>query len=165
MAVFTFRMPAGIPGAVNRVATATIEAQQLDTTYFPTVYGVPVALDATSHNLRAIKAADTASSVYGFYVRPYPATGNGTDGLGTSTPPVSGVVSVLKRGYMMVKLNGTTAAVKNGTVYVRTVTGTFTVIGGIEALADSTNTFAMTGNTYFTGPADSNGNVEVAFNI
>jgi hypothetical protein len=165
MAVFTFRMPAGIPGAVNRVATATVEAQQLDTTHYPTVYGVPVALDATSHNVRSITAADTTASVYGFYVRPFPTTGNGTDGLGTSTPPVSGIVSVLKRGYMMVKLNGTTAAVKNGTVYVRTVTGTFTVIGGIEALADSTNTFAVTGNTYFTGPADPNGNVEVAFNI
>jgi hypothetical protein len=164
MAVFTFRMPAGIPGAVNRVEIATIEGQQLDTVHYPTVYGVPVAIDATSKNVRAITAADTTASVYGFYVRPYPTSGNATDGLGTSTPPVSGIVSVLKRGYMTIKLNGTTAAAKNGTVYVRTVTGTFTVVGGVEAAADSTNTFILT-NAYFTGPGDASGNVEIAFNI
>lgn len=164
MPVFTFRMPAGIPGGVNRVEVATVEAQQLDTTLFPTAYGVPVALDATSHNVRAIKAADTTASVYGFYVRPFPTSGNGTDGLGTSTPPVSGIVNILKRGYMTIKLNGTTAAAKNGTVYVRTVTGTFTVIGGVEAAADGSNTFVLTG-AYFTGPGDASGNVEVAFNI
>jgi hypothetical protein len=158
-------MPAGIPGGVNRVNTATIEAQQLDTVHFPTAYGVPVALDATSHNVRSITAGDATANVYGFYVRPYPTSGNATDGLGTSTPPVSGIVSILKRGYMSIQLNGTTAAAKNGTVYVRTVTGTFTIIGGVEAAGDSTNTFAVTGNTYFTGPADPNGMVEVAFNI
>jgi hypothetical protein len=165
MSVFTFRMPAGIPGAINRAATATVEAQLLDTTLFPTVYGVPVAIDATSHAARKIGAGDTAASVYGFYVRPYPAGGSATDGLGTSTTPVAGIANVLKRGYMTIKLNGATAAAKNGTVYVRTVTGTGTVIGGIEAAADSTNTFALPSSTYFMGPADTNGNVELAFNL
>jgi hypothetical protein len=161
---FQFRMPAGIPGQVTRASQATVEAQLLDTTYFPTSYGVPVAIDATSHNMRAIKAADVVASVYGMYVRPYPTNSN-TDGLGTSTPPVSGIGNCLKRGYISVKLNGATAAAKNGTVYVRTAVGTGSIIGGIEAAADSTNTFALPSNCYFTGPADASGNVEIGFNI
>ncbi len=161
---FQFRMPAGIPGAINRSSTATVEAQLLDTTNYPTVYGVPVAIDATSKSVRKIMAGDAASSVYAMYVRPYP-TNSGTDPIGTSTAPVSGICSVLKRGYMTVQLNGATAAAKNGAVYVRTVAnGGNTIIGGIEAAADSANTFAMA-NAYFTGPADANGNVEIAFNI
>lgn len=167
MAVFQFRMPAGIPGAVNRAESANVEAQQLDATYYPTSFGVPVAIDATSHNMRAIKAGDTTANVYGFYVRPFPATtGSLTDGLGTSTPPTSGIGSVLKRGYMTAKLNGATAAAKNGTIYIRTAVGTGSIIGGIEAATDGTNTFALTSlNSYFMGPADANGNVEIAFNI
>lgn len=156
-------MPVGVPGNINRAAQATVEAAILDTTNFPTAYGVPVAIDATSKNARKIMASDTAASVFGFYVRAYP-TNNSTDGLGTSTPPVSGVASVMKRGYIIAKLNGATAAAKNGQVYVRTATGTGSVIGGVEAAADSTNTFALTGAT-FTGSADANGNVEIAYNL
>jgi hypothetical protein len=162
---FQFRMPAGIPGDLSRPATATVEAQILDATYYPTVFGVPGTIDSTSLKFRKIKAGDTASSVTGLYVRPYPMTGNGTDGLGTSTPPVSGIANVLKRGYMTVQLNGATASAKNGVVYVRTVAnGGNTIIGGIEAAADSTNTFVLA-NAYFTGPADSGGNVEIAYNL
>ncbi len=161
---FLYRMPAGIPGSINRMSTATVEAQMLDTTNFPTVYGVPVAIDATSKNTRKIMAGDAAANVYGLYVRPYPTNSN-TDPLGTSTPPVSGICNVLKRGYMTVQLNGATAAAKNGAVYVRTVAnGGNTIIGGIEAAADGSNTFVMA-NAYFTGPADASGNVEIGFNI
>lgn len=164
MPAFQYRMPAGIPGALTRLENQSTEAALLDTTNFPTAYGVPVAIDATSKGARKIMAGDTAASVYGFYVRPY-VTQNVNDPLGTSTPPSSGIGNVLKRGYMTVKLNGATAAVKNGTVYIRTAAGTGTIIGGVEAAADGTNTFAIASNTYFTGPADANGNVEIAFNI
>jgi hypothetical protein len=159
---FTYRMPAGIPGAVNRASTATVEAQQLDTTNYPTVYGVPIVIDAASHNARYAKTGD--ASIYGMYVRPYPTGGSATDGLGTSTPPTSGIVSVLKRGYMTVKLNVGTA-VNNGQVYVRiTANGGNTIIGGIEATSDTTYTLAIA-NCAFMGPADASGNVEIAYNI
>ena len=163
---FQYRMPAGIPGAITRVSSANVEAALLDTTNYPTSFGVPMAIDATSHGARKLMAADTATSVYGFYVRPFP-TQNVTqnDPLGTSTPPTSGIANVLKRGYINVKLNGATAAAKNGIVYVRTLTGTGSVIGGIEAAADASNTFALPSSCYFTGPADASGNVEIAFNI
>lgn len=163
--VFTFRMPAGIPGTINRASLATVEPQQLDTTNYPTVYGVPTAIDATSKNLRKIMAGDAAASVTGLYVRPYPTSGGQFDAFGAAVTPTSGIVSQLKRGYMSVMLNGATAAAKQGVVYVRTVAnGSNTIIGGIEAAADSTNTFVMA-NAYFTGPADAAGNVEIAFNI
>jgi hypothetical protein len=160
---FLYRMPAGIPGTVNRTQSATVEAQQLDSTNFPVVYGVPVAIDATSKNVRKIGSGDTAANVYGLYVRPYP-TVSGTDPLGTSTAPSSGLANVLKRGYMSVAVNAGTAA-KNGTVYVRVAAAaTGKPLGGIEAAADSTNTIIISG-AYFTGPADASGNAEVAFNL
>lgn len=161
---FTYRMPAGIPGNVTRASVATIESQILDTTNYPTVYGVPVAIDATSKNVRKIMAGDAAAAIYGLYVRPFPTASGATDGVGTSTPPVSGLCSILKRGYSNVKVNAGTAA-KNGVVYVRVVAnGGNTIIGGVEAAADSTNTIIMTG-AYFTGPADASGNCEVAYAI
>jgi hypothetical protein len=165
MAVFQFRMNAGIPGDISRPEQATVITETLDTTNYPTVYGVAGTIDATSKKFRKIMAGDTASSVYGLYVRPFPTTtGQLTDGLGTSTPPTAGVCNVMKRGFMTVQLNNTTAAAKNGTVYVRTATGTGSIIGGFEAAADSTNTFVLA-NAYFTGPADASGNVEIAFNL
>ncbi len=160
---FTYRMPAGIPGAITRASAATVEAAQLDVTNYPTSYGIACAIDATSHNARRVGGGDTAASVFGFYVRPYP-TNSGTDGLGTSTPPTSGIGNFLRRGYMMVKL-GYGTAVKGGTVYIRTVAnGNSSVLGGVDAQADSTNNFALS-NAMFLGAADANGNVEIAYNI
>lgn len=163
---FTFRMPAGIPGAINRTNSATVEAQVLDTVNFPTAYGVPVAIDATSNKTRKIIAGDTPASIYGMYVRPFPTGGTATDPMGVSTPPVAGICNVLKRGYIMVQLGGTAPAVKNGTIYVRVANAAAgKPLGGIEAASDATNTIAIAGNSYFSGPADANGNVEIAFNI
>jgi hypothetical protein len=99
-------------------------------------------------------------------LRPYPIQGNGTDPLGTSTPPTSGVTDILKRGYVMVSLGGTTAATKGGTVYVRVATPSAgKPLGGFEAASDTTNTVAMPSNWYFTGPADAYGITEIAVNI
>jgi len=156
-------MPSGLPGQINRVQHALVDTAILDGTNYPTSYGVPVAIDATSKGLRKIMAGDTVANVIGFYPRPYP-TNNSTDGLGTSTPATAGPASVLRRGYIFVKLNAGTAA-KNGKVYCRTVAnGGNTIIGGIEAAADSTNTFEIT-NAKFTGAADANGAVEIEFNL
>ncbi|MEC4682371.1 MAG: hypothetical protein VST70_01635 [Nitrospirota bacterium] len=161
---FTFRMPSGIPGSISRNSDLPIEPNTISTTTPPTVYGNPVALDA-SQNMRPIAAGDTSASVYGFLVRPFP-TNSGTQGLGVSTPPTSGTCSVLKMGYMNVAVtNGT--PVKGGAVYIRTVVNVAlpnTYIGDVEAAADSTNSFILTG-AYFTGGIDANGNSEIAFGI
>ncbi|MDM8357483.1 structural cement protein Gp24 [Pandoraea communis] len=162
---YQFRMPAGFAGDLQRAEVATIETQLIDASAPPAAFGLPVKL--VSGKVQPINlAADTAAVVYGVNIRAYPIQGNGTDPLGTSTPPTSGVVDVLKRGYINVALGGTASATKNGTVYVR-VAGAASgkPLGGFEAAADSTNTVAMPASWYFTGPADANGITEIAVNI
>jgi len=145
---YTFRMPAGFAGDLQRAEVATIESQQIDSNTPPNAFGVPVKL--VGGKLQPIAAGDAASVVYGFYLRPYPIQGNGTDPLGTSTPPTSGNGDVLRRGYSNVQLNGTTAAAKNGPVYMRVGNAsTGKPIGGIEAAAE--NTVASTANAGNTG--------------
>ena len=162
MPAYLFGLPLGVPGQISR-DSATVEPQLLASSGQPTAFGVPVAIDATSHKCRAIASGDDAADVYGFLVRPYPFQSTQNDFGGESTVPTSGAVSVVKRGYILVKLNNGTA-VNNGTVYVRVANASGAkVIGGIEATADSTNTVGLT-NAYFTGVGDADA-VEVAFNI
>ncbi|WP_175974632.1 hypothetical protein [Burkholderia sp. BCC1047] len=162
---YTFRMPAGFAGDLQRAEVATIEPQQIDSAAPPTVFGVAVKL--VNGKIQPINnAADTAALVYGVNLRPYPIQGNGTDPLGTSTPPTSGVTDVLKRGYVNVALGGTTPATKGGTVYVRVAAAAAgKPLGGFEAAADGTNTVAMPASWYFTGPGDTYGITEIAVNI
>lgn len=164
--VFTYNMPSGIPGTLSRGAgQAKVEAQVIDTTSYPTEYGVAVAIDATTHALRKIKAGDTAASVTGIYVRPYPFQGASNDTLGTITTPTSGIGNQLKSGYISVKLRGATAAAKQGKVYVRIANGDADhPLGGFEAAAVTDEAVELPG-AYFTGPADADGNAEIAYNI
>jgi hypothetical protein len=162
---YQFRMPAGFAGDLQRAEVATIETQLIDSAAPPTVFGVAVKLVAGKVQPISL-SGDTAAGVIGVNLRPYPIQGNGTDPLGTSTPPTSGVVDVLKRGYAMVSLGGVAAAAKGGTVYVRVATPSGgKPLGGFEAAADSTNTIALPSNWYFTGPADAYGITEIAVNI
>lgn len=160
---FTYRMPAGIPGAVTRPHEASIEPQLYDSAAPFSAYGLPAKM--VSGKIQPVGTGDAASAVMGFLVRPYPAHST-QDGVGTSTPPqTGGVANVLRRGHMNVKLNGATAATKRGQVYIRVASAAAgKPIGGIEAAADSTNTIAPTG-CFFTGPADTDGNVEIEFNL
>lgn len=162
MTAFTYRMSSGVPGDITRQEGLTIEAQTINTSTPPTIYGNPVKL--ADGKISTIESGDSIGDVYGLLVRPFP-TNSSSDGLGTSTPPTSGIGNVLKRGYLNVKLNGTTPAAKGGTVYVRLANASSgKPIGGFEAADDSTNTDVLP-NAYFTGPADSSGNTEIAFNI
>ncbi|MBC7074669.1 MAG: hypothetical protein H5T98_01075 [Syntrophomonadaceae bacterium] len=138
MASFLYRMPSGIPGAISRSQAPTnIEPNIILSTNPPTVYGVPVAVDASTGHVRPIGAGDTSALIYGFNVRPFPTQSGNT--LGVSTPPTSGETDVLKLGYMTVKsTNGTPS--KNGPVYVRvTANGALpnTAVGDVEAAADT----------------------------
>lgn len=160
MAVFTYRMPAGIPGGVSRHEHSTIEAQHIDVTNPPNRYGGPVKV--VNGYIQPFGAGDAATALYGFLVRPYP-TQSINDPLGTSTPPTSGVCNVLKRGYMMARIEAG-AATKNGPVYLRVTAGSGRLTGAIEGAADGVNT-VVAPNAVFMGPADGTGNTEIAFNI
>jgi len=158
---FLYRMPAGIPGAISRGAgQATVEPQVLNLSLPFTAYGKFGKI--VSEKFIPIAAADAASVVYGLLVRPYP-TASSSDGLGTSTPPTSGICDVMRRGYLSVLLNKGTAA-KNGGVFVRITAAGGDVVGQIEAGADGGAAVLVVG-CVFTGPADANGMVEIAFNI
>lgn len=167
MVAYTFRMPAGIPGDVNRAEAAIIEPQVITpaaTSGAPGAFGIGVVIDATSHQVRAVGSSDTA--IYGFLVRPYPTQDYSgiNPPLGTSVPPTQGACDVLVRGYMSVLLGGSAAAVKAAPVYLWVAASSGQhVQGQVEAAATSGSTIEL--NAYFTGPADANGITEIAWNM
>lgn len=163
---FNRRMPACIPGALSRgVGQDTIEPQMI-TPYgatAPKEYGMAGQIDSVTGQFRIINNTDT--DAYGVLVRDYP-TNSSQDPLGTSTPPASGIVSVMVRGYIGIKLRGDAAAVKGGTVYVWFAASAGShVLGGFEAEATGGSTLALPDKYYFTGPADADGNCEIGVNI
>lgn len=171
MVAYQYRMPAGIPGENSRPAQSTVEPANVTpngTTGAPTAYGVPMVIDATTGNARTIAAggSDAAVNVLagGLLVRPFP-TGATQDALGTSTPPTSGVIDLMKRGYMTVLLSGSTASVKGGQVYIWSAAASGAhIVGGFEASNPGGSGFALTG-AFFEGAADANGNVEISYNL
>src|SRR3569833_1294799 len=169
MVAYAFRMHAGITGDVYRIASGHFEPQVVSSAAgeAPTAYGLPVVLSSTAGqigNVRAMTGSDTGQP-YGFLVRPYP-TQSSQDPLNVSTPPTSGLVDILKRGYMTVQMQGPTAAKKGDIpwVYLGTTSTTHPVLGAVEA-ASAAGAVQLTSNSYFMGPADSNGMVEIAFNL
>jgi len=161
---FIYRMPAGIAGDVTRREHADIEAQVMDTDYPVLRYGEPVKM--VSGEIRPITTDDVIGDIYGFGVRPYPIQTSTSEALATATPPTNLPFDVLRRGYMTVKVqNGTPA--KNASVYVRTIEAsdpTAQPIGGLECASDGGDCFEIT-NAKFMGEADSNGNVEISYNL
>ena len=167
MTAFTFRMPAGIPGDVNRAEVATVESNVITpagNANAPTVFGVGILVDAVTGQVRLPTVGDT--SIYGFLVRPYPIQDSlQAPILGVSTAEAQGECDVLKRGYMTVLLQNTTAAIKGGGIYVRISGATGSLqLGGVEAAAGS-GLIGPLPSSYFVGPADANGITEIAFNI
>lgn len=160
--VMVFRAPFGIAGAVSREDNKLIEAQGLNVSLPFASYGIPGKI-VSGLFVPVALVGDTAP--YGFLVRPYPFQGpNASDALGTSVPLTTGVANILKRGYIQVQCNAGTPAL-NGTVYIRYANSDSThPVAGIEAAAVGSTTVALT-NCYFTGPADANGLVEIAFNL
>lgn len=170
MVAFLFRMPSGIPGAYNRTEHLTVEAGLPLVGSLPAGYGLPLAIDAPTGRYRAVLGTDTATSIVGLLVRPYPNSSLGatSDGLGSivNFGTYSGVINVMRRGYMTVLVGGTAAAAKGGLIYVRIASpAAGKPMGGLEAAADGANTVALPPTWYWMGPADAQGNGEVAINI
>ncbi len=160
----TFRMPFGIPGDISRPGIATVEAQPFGATPF-TAYGVPVKLVGGL----VLPITAIGDAIYGILVRPFPTQGvNASDPLGTSVPPTVGIANILRRGYLTIlnNNNAVNAAVAAAQVYIwAAATSGNHVQGGFEAAASGGNTTTALIPATFMSAADSNGNVEIAYNI
>jgi len=169
--VFTFRMPAGIPGECSRfnVLGTTIKPENQNNTTPFTAYGQVGTIDANGARPIAVTDTTLPTTPIGISIRPFPATDNtvanpGVVPFGAGVPMAKGIIDLMYRGYVTMKLNGAAAATKGGQVYVWVAaSGGGHVLAGIEA-AGATSSLAIPGAT-FSGPADANGNVEVAFRI
>jgi hypothetical protein len=172
--VFTYRMPAGIPGAVNRKLGGAVITPEIQNATTPvTEYGVPVILDASG--ARPVAATDTSNDVEaGFSARPFPGTdlnyglvnaGAANPGFGSGTPPNTGEIDIMRKGFIVCKIGGSTAAAKYGNVYVWTAASSGAhVQGHVEASSPGGSGFQLT-RARFRGPADASGNVEVEYRI
>lgn len=136
MVAYTYQMPSGIPGAITRPEQSTVEQGIANQTTPPTIPGQCVI--NVSGQLEPVQASSLSADIIGFLVREYPTSGNGTDGLGVSTPSKALPMSYLKRGYISVSIETSqTAPVKQGKVYVRVAdTGTGKVVGDILTAGD-----------------------------
>lgn len=173
MVAYTFRMPAGIPGECTRLTTlgTTIRAEKQNTTTPVPAYGVLCVVD--TNGARPIAAGDSATPAQiamGVSVRPFVASDIGmayplgTVGFGAAVPPTTGIIDIMYRGYVSVKLNGAVAAVRNGPAWVWFAASAAPhVQGGWEA-ASNASAFAVP-SASFAGPADAGSNTELAFNI
>lgn len=162
--VFKLQMPFPAPGTVSRPNVQTIEPQIQSATAPVTAFGVPVKMVAG--RATAIAAADAATVVYGFSVRVWPGQDyTFAPSFGNATPPGAGFpLDILKRGYIMVQVNAGVPAAQ-GPVYMRVANPSAgKPIGGIEAVADSTNTVIIAG-AYFNTLVDENSVAEIAYNL
>ncbi len=166
---FTYRMPSGIPGIITRTELAKVDTQLIDSDTPPTEFGIPIKF--VSGKMQPIASGDTVANVVkGFIAKPFPVSPHSaSEAIGTATPDASYPGNRLTSGYMTVKCNASLPAAvpaKGGVVYCRKTdhgAGEY-LIGGIESDADGGKCEAVPG-CYFTGPADSSGNVEIEYNL
>lgn len=146
-------MTRGFAGELTRgYYDATTEVKANDATTPVVGFGVPVKLNTNADGVTPCSA--TADKVYGFAVREY----------GQAVPKIrssalvdeqdQALVTVMKRGYMAVKLASGTAKL-GGKVYLNAT-------GGLTAETASNTAIP---NCVFMGAADADGLVEIAFNI
>lgn len=174
-AAFTFRMGAGFPGDVNRTHPANIEPCLQCVATPATAYGQAVLADTAgnTNTVRPFAASDSAVTLaYGISVRPYPAQQATSASLGApaafgaATPPATGVIDVLRAGYIMVQLNpGQASPTKGDAVLVQTQATVSTSLQGGFMTAATYTSATLDGRFTYNGPADSAGVVEVCCNV
>lgn len=160
------RMPSGFPGDPNRTHPFSILPGLANTSVqAPRLYGDPLIIDSATSSYRGITTSDTATfACDGVLVRPYPTqqtSGGMTSAIGAAAPNLLQPIDVLNDGYIMVKLNGSTASTKGGAVFVYTAASNGAhVQGGFEAAAGASLT--LVSNMRFNGPAGPDGVVEAS---
>lgn len=168
MASILSRMSVGIAGDVSR-PSATVESMLIDSAAPPTSFGQFCKLVAGKLQPCTL-AGDVAAAVnVGLSVRPFPSPNPAgtSQGMGAGSPPASGILDVMRRGYMTVVVKGSGSPVKGSAVYLCTTAGGAMALGDIVNAASPGSSAAGTlipGAT-FQGAPDAQGNVEIAFNL
>lgn len=173
---YAFRMGAGFPGDVNRTHPVSIEPALQNVLTPSTAYGQPMVADTVgaTNTVRRLGAGDAALvDIYGVSVRPFPIQDTGTAGatgavaIGAATPPPTGIIDVMRSGYIMVQMNLGFGAVTKGApvfIWVAATAGAH-IQGQYEPVAAGGNTASLAAAKYsYNGPADSAGVVEIAVN-
>lgn len=147
-------MPVGLPGQVARESYSVIETHANDATAPVTAYGVPVAL-ASNGAVRMLTSTDTAASIYGWSVRPDAVQlGGANPAFGDSgVPDPTQPIDIMIKGYINVKVYGSTAPAFGGAVYVRNAAGSSGEPVGATEAASGTGLVAAN-NTIFMGGKD-----------
>lgn len=159
------RMPIGIAGGVTRPRDLTIEPVALNYQKQFASYGLPGKY--VNDLFVPLESGDTIDKVKGILVRLFPIT-SAAD-LAYLGININQVGDNLKRGYICVKATaGSAATAKKGDpVYVRVAGGsTSSPVGTFVLAPDSTaaNTPRLT-NAEVMGPGQSDGRIEIAYNI
>ena len=172
---YLYRMPAGIPGAINRPDQATVEPIALDPTAPFPQYGKFGKTSATG-TFVPLASGDAAALITGMLVRPFPTQGGATGVTGqllVAVPPQNGGIGDrMKRGYLSVQLNWG-QSVKDGPVYVCITAGGGHVVGDIGGDNSLAAAAVVVPNAVFTGAADNYGGsgadivgqTEIAYNL
>ena len=144
-------MPVGLPGQVARESYSVIETHANENV---TAYGVPVAL-ASGGAVRMLTSTDTAASIYGWSVRPDAVQlGGANPAFGDSgVPDPTQPIDIMIKGYINVKVYGSTAPAFGGAVYVRNAAGSSGEPVGATEAASGTGLVAAN-DTIFMGTAD-----------
>lgn len=144
-------MPVGLPGQVARESYSVIETHANENV---TAYGVPVAL-ASGGAVRMLTSTDTAASIYGWSVRPDAVQLGGANPVfgDSGIPDPSQPIDIMIKGYINVKVYGSTDPAFGGAVYVRNAAGSSGEPVGATEAASGTGLVAAN-NTIFMGGAD-----------
>jgi hypothetical protein len=144
-------MPVGLPGQVARESYSVIETHANENV---TAYGVPVAL-ASGGAVRMLTSTDTAASIYGWSVRPDAVQlGGANPAFGDSgIPDPKQPIDIMIKGYINVKVYGSTAPAFGGAVYVRNAAGSSGEPVGAAEAASGTGLVAAN-DTIFMGAKD-----------
>lgn len=168
---YQYRMGAGFAGEINRAHPVSVEPCAPSAANPPTAFGQPVVVDPATQGVRPLGAADSAlTGIYGITARPFPfqvasAVNYGATPIGGAVvPPTSQPVDVVRSGYIMVPVVGTTK--KGGQVFIWTAASAAPhVQGGFEGVATAGSTIAIADpQTTFNGVPDAAGIVEISFN-
>lgn len=161
---YSYRMPAGYAGDINRAHPFSVEPALPNAANPPTLYGEVVMVDAATNSVRKITAADTGVvRIYGTVARDWPTQQTQQTSMnttpGSGTPPTNRALSIMRWGYVMGRVNGTPT--KNGTVYVWVAASTGAHVQGTFETAASAGNTATLVNATFNGPPDVNGICEI----